>query len=207
MEEEKKIEQTEQEAEQAEQTLEEDTMLPAEIDTLPLERETAEIVSGIVKAESQDELTGLVGKFSMNQAKKNALRVVKLNNLLDAVHDQAIERFTKRPDEISNQELLQYMKIVQEQIAASQQTLEHIDEKPMIQLNQQKNEVNIHVGDNALTRDSRDKVLDAVKELIKQVTASTEQPAEDIDSGVQTVELEKPEAEGDGDGDKEKNDD
>lgn len=91
MEEEKKIEQTEQEAEQAEQTLEEDTMLPAEIDTLPLERETAEIVSGIVKAESQDELTGLVGKFSMNQAKKNALRVVKLNNLLDAVHDQAIE--------------------------------------------------------------------------------------------------------------------
>lgn len=99
------------------------------------------------------------------------------------------------------------MKIVQEQIAASQQTLEHIDEKPMIQLNQQKNEVNIHVGDNALTRDSRDKVLDAVKELIKQVTVSTEQPAEDIDSGVQTVELEKPEAEGDGDGDKEQNDD
>ena len=39
--------------------------------------------------------------------------VVKLSNLLNKVEDQAIERFERRPDQVSNKELLEYMNVSQ----------------------------------------------------------------------------------------------
>ena len=148
----------------------EDDMLPVEIDTLPLEAETSKVVNQIVKSKDVEELKSYVDMFSLNMAKKNALRVAKLQNLLDKVNDQAIERFESHPDEFSNKEILDYMKVVQDQIHTSQQDIEAIGEKPMIQINNQKNEVNINV-ESGLSRESKTKVLDAVKMLLSQVTA------------------------------------
>ena len=147
----------------------EDEMLPSEIDTLPLEAETSKVVNQIVKSKDIDELKSFVDMFSLNMAKKNAVRVAKLQNLLDKVNDQAIERFESHPDEFSNKEILDYMKVVQDQIHTSQQDIEAIGEKPMIQINNQKNEVNINM-DSGLSRESKTKVLDAVKMLLSQVT-------------------------------------
>ena len=146
-----------------------DELLPTEIDTLPLEEETKQIIADIVKAKDVDSLKELTDIFAINQAKKNALRIVKLNNLLDAVNDQAIERFERRPDEISNKEILDYMKVVQEQINNSNRTLESIDTKPMIQIN--KNEVNINVEKSTLgqlNEDEKEKVKNAIQQLLKQ---------------------------------------
>lgn len=146
-----------------------DELLPTEIDTLPLEEETKQIITDIVKAKDVDSLKELTDIFAINQAKKNALRIVKLNNLLDAVNDQAIERFERRPDEISNKEILDYMKVVQEQINNSNRTLESIDTKPMIQIN--KNEVNINVEKSTLgqlNEDEKEKVKNAIQQLLKQ---------------------------------------
>lgn len=155
-----------------------DEMLPAELDLLPLEKETTKVVNDIVKAKSVDELKAYTDMFSLNMAKKNAVRVAKLQNLLDKVNDQAIDRFEKHPDEFSNKEVLDYMKAVQEQITASQRTIEEIDNKPMIQVNNQKNEVNINV-EGGLSRESKNKVLDAVNALLKQVQAPNVANAEE----------------------------
>ena len=156
--------------------LAEDELLPAEIDTVPLEQETAKVINNIVKAESTEELKSYTDMFSLNLAKKNAVRIAKLQNLLDRVTDQAIIRAEKHPGEFSNKELIDYMKIAQEQIMASQKSIETIGEQPMIQINNQKNEVNITM-DSGLSRESKNKVLDAVKALLQQATApeSTEE--------------------------------
>lgn len=147
----------------------EDEMLPAELDLLPLQKETTEVLSDIVQAKSVDELKGYVSMFNLNMAKKNAVRIAKLQNLLDSVSDNAADRFEKHPDEFSNKEILDYMKTVQDQIISSQQSLEKLDETPMIQINNQKNEVNINVGVE-LSRESKERVLNAVNSLIKNMS-------------------------------------
>lgn len=144
-------------------------LVPAEIDEVPLENETKKVIGNIVKAESTEELKSYVDMFSLNIAKKNALRVAKLQNLLDAVTDQALVRAEKHPGEFTNKELVDYMKVVQEQINNSQKSLETIGEQPVIQINNQKNEVNITM-DSGLSRESKNKVIDTIKALIQQVT-------------------------------------
>lgn len=150
-----------------------DDLLPAELNLLPLQKETADVVNGIVNAKDLDELKAYTDKFSLNMAKKNAVRVAKLQNLLDAVNDNAIDRFTNHPDEFSNKEILDYMRVVQEQITASTKEIQTIGETPMLTINNQKNEVTVNVNSDSLTRESKNKVLDAVNALLKQVTVPT----------------------------------
>ena len=156
----------------------EDELLPDTIDTIPLEKETTKVVNQIVKAESVAELKEYTDMFSLNLAKKNAVRIAKLQNLLDLVNEQAINRFEKHSDEFSNKEIIDYMKAVQEQIVSSAKTIESIDEKPLTQINNTKTEVNINVDSQGLSRESKARVLDAVDALVNHIKA------ENVDNSV-----------------------
>lgn len=151
----------------------EENLLPKEIDELPLQRDTVDIVNNIVTADNLDDLKSYTNLFNIAIAKKNALRIVKLNNLLDAVNDQAIDRFLKRPGEFNNKELLEYMKTVAEQVERSQKALNEVEDKPAIQINNQKNEVNINVTDD-LSRESRERVTEVIRKLLQQATTTVE---------------------------------
>lgn len=160
------------------QDLPEDEMLPAELNLLPLKKETNEVLNNIVKAESVDELKSYTDMFNFNMAKKNAVRIARLQNLLDEVDEQAIKRFENSPGEFSNKEIIDYMKTVQEQINSSKLALDSAGEKPMIQINNQKNEVNINMENSALkTRESKERVINAVQALLQQmsITPSVEE--------------------------------
>ena len=135
---------------------------------IPLNENEQDIINNIIEATDQKELQAQFDAFNINQSKKNALRIIKLNSLLDKVEDQAIERFNKRPDQISNKELLDYMQVVATQIDRSQKVIDTLKEKPMIKVANQKNEVNINIG-NELDRDSKERVVDAIQALLKQV--------------------------------------
>ena len=164
-----------------------DDMLPAEIDDLPLTEETAKVVNDMVRAKSVDELKSYTDMFRLNMAKKNAVRIAKLQNLLDAVNEQAIDRFISHPDEFSNKEVLDYMKVVQDQIQSSQQNIDSLGDEPAIQINNQRNEVNINVDSGGLSMESKARVLDAVKSLLAH--ASSQQPyAEPDDGGDESAE-------------------
>jgi hypothetical protein len=158
-----------------------DELLPAAIDTIALEESSISLVQDIINTDNVDDLKNLTKLFEINQAKKNALRVIKLNNLLDKVNDQAIERFEKRPYEISNKELLDYMKVVGDEIERSQQSLEKIDNSPTIQINQQNNSINVNVGENAIDRDSKERVIDAINQLLKAVRSPVKEEPVVID--------------------------
>ena len=131
------------------------------------------LINDIIEAPSKEALERQLEIFNITQSKKNALRVIKLNNLLDKVEDQAIKRFEKRPDQVSNKELLDYMRVVAEQIDRSQKNIELLDSKPFIKVaNQTNNQLNINVGPQ-LDRASKERVVDAITNLISQLENPT----------------------------------
>lgn len=151
---------------------------------LPLDEQQEKIAQNILAAPTARELQEQFDLFNMSQSKKNALRIIKLNSLLDKVEDQAIERFERRPDQISNKELLEYMQVVAGQIDRSQKYIDSLDDKPMIKVNEvngRKTEVNINVSPE-LNRESREKVVDAIQVLIKQLNSSEEDSSSAVEN-------------------------
>lgn len=125
----------------------------------------------ISETENKNELETLYQQFNINNTKKNAIRIVQLNNLLDKVNAEAEERFTKRPEQISNKELLDYMNAISNQIDRSQKIVNDIKEINSLQVNSNnQNTVTIHVnGDTsttALNKESRKKIADIVSSII-----------------------------------------
>ena len=108
---------------------------------------------------------------------------MKFNGLLDTVSDQMLERFQKRADEFSNNDLLNYMQVVQSAIDRTQKSLDLISETPAIQLNTQNN-LNINVIDGGLDRDSKERVSDAVKAILERIKSMGD------DSGLSDIVVE-----------------
>ena len=179
------------------------------IDSNELIRKTADdLTLAIAKAESKEELEALYQKFNINNTKKNALRITQLNNLLDQVNEQAVERFNRRPETISNKEILDYMNAIQNQIERSQRTVDGIKDITAIQVNNtQNNTVNIHVKDTDipyLSKDSRDRITDLVASILQESNKvknediiDITEPIEDIENPTENVSVEDDEFTGD----------
>lgn len=128
------------------------------------------LIQSIIEAPSKEALDKQFELFNLNQVKKNALRVVKLNNLLSKIEDQVVARFETRPDQASNRELLDYMDAVSKQIDRSQnfnkETLS--TEVGGITRKNVTTEVNINVAPTI----NKANVVDAISSLLKQVQNS-----------------------------------
>lgn len=174
-------------------TQENDKNEVATIDSNELIRKTAEeLTLSIAKAESKEELEALYQKFNINNTKKNALRITQLNNLLDQVNEQAVERFNRRPETISNKEILDYMNAIQNQIERSQRTVDGIKDMTAIQVNNtQNNTVNIHVKDTDipyLSKDSRDRITDLVASILQESNTVKNEDIIDITKTIEDIE-------------------
>ena len=146
--------------------------LPSSID---LNEESKAIIEQIIAERDEQKVRDLTLLFNANQNKKTMARVNKLSDLLDTITDQALARFTSRPDEISNKELFDGLKVVQDLIERGQKQVSGVNstEAPLIQFNQQTNEVNIGGTANNLNRDSRERVKSAVLSLLSSITTNT----------------------------------
>lgn len=150
--------------------------------TLDLSEESKALIDQIIAEKDKQKTQDLTYLFNVNQNKKTMVRVNKLNDLLDTITDQALTRFTSRPDEISNKELFDGLKIVQDLIERGQKQVSGVGETPLIQVNQQNNEVNLGGSPSNLSRDSRERVKSAVLGLLNSLTTATaaEADAENI---------------------------
>ena len=106
----------------------------------------------------------LISLFNWNMSKKNLARVMKLDSLFDSITDQIALRVEKKPDQFSNDELLNYMKSVQNAIDASSKIVAHIEEPPAIITN--NTQINVNVGDS-FSRESRERILAAIKATLE----------------------------------------
>lgn len=130
--------------------------------------DTAELAKGIAEAESMSDFLPL---FNASIAKKQALRVLKREEILDKVTEKIGERLDKRPDEITMAELSAIDKTMGEQKAKELAIVNSATDAPGITLNQ--NNINVTVNDG-MSRESRERVIDAVKELLAKAKASAE---------------------------------
>lgn len=138
-------------------------------DSFNLNDESKALIEQIISETDEQKTRSLTHLFNANQNKKTMVRVEKLSNLLDTITDQALTRFTQRPDEISNKELFDGLKIVQDLIERGQKQVSGAGETPLIQVNQQTNEVNIGGAASNLNRDSRERVKSAVMSLLDSI--------------------------------------
>jgi len=134
--------------------------------------ESSELVDQIISENNPDKLEELTQLFQLNQKKKNIARINKLSQLLDIVDSEVENRLVDTPESFRNDELIKYMSTTQQAIDSLEN---NISNKPLIQINNQKNEININ---NDLNRESRQKVLEAVMSIL-----NNENNIIDIDGG------------------------
>lgn len=133
------------------------------VNLIPLDKETSQLAQQIIDEKDVKKTQDLVKIFNLNQAKKNVLRVLKLNSLLDKVSDQMIERFERKPGEFSNSDLLNYLQVTQNAIDRANKSLNLVDETPTISLTQ----VNVNI-EETLDRDSRAKITEAINKILEK---------------------------------------
>lgn len=137
-------------------------------DSSALNEESLKLLSQIISESDETKTRDLTYLFNINQNKKTMVRMDKLSGLQDNLVDQFVKRIAERPDEISNKELMDGLKIVQDIIERGQRQVSGADEQqPFIQINSQDNSIN--VGATELPRESRDKVKNAVLGLLQKI--------------------------------------
>ena len=157
-----------------------------ELNLVPLDEQTRDLAQKILDEQDIDKVKNLTNLFNLNAQKRNVMRVIKMNGLLDSVTDQIVERFERRPDNFSNEELLKYMQVTENAIDRANKNLNLVEETPPIQY-QQNNQVNINIVDS-LDRDSRDRVLDYVNSVLKGSAPPVEEVTEVKEEEVNTDE-------------------
>ena len=161
------------------------------LDLTPLDTKTHQIAQEILDEEDIDRVKDLTTLFNLNAQKRNVMRVIRMNDLLDKVTDQVIERFEKRPENFSNDDLIKYMQVTENAIDRANKHLNLVEETPQIQL-MQNNQVNINI-DSDLDRDSRERVMNAVRAILSSKPTDLPNTTEvdnviDIDEGENNVE-------------------
>lgn len=142
-----------------------------------LSETTNDVVSKLVESQELDEIKQLTQLFNLNQMKKDAVRVTKLNDILDKLDEQVYKRVEDHPDQFSNADLLNYINTIQQTVNKSTQNVSGINQMPLIQLNQQNNVIN--VSEDSLSRESREKIFNAVKQFLDSTEIENNVQVED----------------------------
>ena len=150
---------------------EDNSLNETSLDTTKINSDSKELTQQLLDCKDLDKVKELTALFNLNAQKKSAVRILKMNNLLDKVTDEIIERFDNKSQTFTNDDLLKYMQAVENSIDKSSKTLGMVEDTPAIQY-QQNNQVNIQVNEPGLNRDSRQKVLDAVNQILQQAKTS-----------------------------------
>lgn len=134
-----------------------------------LDKGTEKIATKIVRSKDLDEVKDLTALFNLQQTKKSVLRTMTYNQLVDSIIEQMQERVSKRADQFSNKELLDYLKIMNEGIEKAQQQINSVSTaEPLIQFNQQNNTVVVNQTDQ-LDAASRQRVSRALSSILSKM--------------------------------------
>lgn len=128
------------------------------------------------------ELQTIVDMFNLNIKKKNMLRTTRISEIQDSIVSQIFQRVSSRPDEFSNTDLINYFKVMQETLQKNPSDTE----LPTIHINQ-NNQVNINMDNQGLDRMSRERVANAIRNILSQAKESS---VPNTDSGIIDVEPE-----------------
>lgn len=138
----------------------ENELTPTQVANKALNTKTDDLVMEIVSQDDPTKLQDLTHLFNLAQTKKAVLRTQTYNELLDNVTEQMRERVTKRADQFSNKDLLDYVNVITTAAEKAAKQIGLVEDIPLIQINTQNN-IQVNDGSN-LSKESRQKVMDAV---------------------------------------------
>lgn len=153
----------------------ENKLVPVNLET-PIE-ELSDRILNETDIEQFDKMKNL---FDLNMKKKEIIRLNKLNDLQDLTVEEMSNRLQKRSGEFSNQDLLGYFKTIQDSISRSDTSLDGID---VASIKVIQNQLNINMNnEDGLSRESKNKVIEAIRSILDKSTSNEEviEPVIDI---------------------------
>jgi hypothetical protein len=138
--------------------------------------EAQKLIGELTLEKDKQRMQAIEQQFNDIQRKKQLARISKLSDVQDMLTDQFYQRISQRPDEISNKEMLDGMKVVQDLMEKNQKHADITEDIPqLIQINQTE----VNVGNN-LNRDSRERVKNAVLDLLGSINRTQQEPEEPV---------------------------
>lgn len=138
-----------------------------ELKPVSLETPMDELNDRILNETDIEEFDKIKSIFDLNIKKKEFIRLSKLNDLQDLTVNEMANRLQNRSGEFSNQDLIGYFKTIQETINKADTSLDNVD---VASIKVVQNQLNIHVNsEDELSRESKGKVLDAVKSILSKL--------------------------------------
>ena len=176
--------------------MEEEKITPTEISNLSkLTTKSNEIAQNIVDEDNVDVLKKLIQLFNIQETKKDTLRVLKYNDLLDKISEEMSRRFDKNKNMFTNDDLLKYLQVIQGVSSKTSKLVSSIEETPNIVINQ----VNIQNEEQPpLTRESREKIDDFLKVVFEKLKSKEPEDVENEIVVEPTSEEENNKIEGNG---------
>lgn len=131
-----------------------------------LDKDIQDTIDKVLSEDSPENIRDLTELFNNNMRKKDMVRSFKLSGFLEEIEDTLITRVRENPDDIKTYELLNAIKVVQESLYKTTENVAGIKSTPTIQINQQI----INNGEEPLSKDSINKVLNLVNKILKEST-------------------------------------
>ncbi len=131
-----------------------------------LDKDIQDTIDKVLSEDSPENIRDLTELFNNNMRKKDMVRSFKLSGFLEEIEDTLITRVRENPDDIKTYELLNAIKVVQESLDKTTENVAGIKSTPTIQINQQI----INNGEEPLSKDSINKVLNLVNKILKEST-------------------------------------
>lgn len=153
---------------------EEKNIVPAE----SLDLQAQDVVSDIISEQDGSKLRDLTALFNLVQSKKNIVRAAKFSELLDKISDQMLERVSKHAGEFNNRDLLDYLQTIKATLDKTDNYMDII--KNPVPIIQQNNSVNINMGDDNISRESRERVAEAIRAILGKFPISPNSTVIDI---------------------------
>lgn len=125
-----------------------------------------EVADKIFSESDPKKTQDLIELFNWNINKKHILRTAKLDSLFDDITEQMVLRFKTKPDQFSNEDLLNYMKTVQSAIDNNAKSIDKEKEPPKI-MQQNNTQINLNIQQD-LTSESRARVLAAINSILNK---------------------------------------
>ena len=133
-----------------------------------LASQAKQVADDMVATNDVDKVKDLTHLFNLLQAKKNAMRMIKMGELVDLTTEQMSQRLQKKPDELTNTELVNYLNAIQNAMDKVSKGLGTVDELPIIAL--QQNNVTVNV-DSPIDAESRERITDVVRAILAKQKA------------------------------------
>ena len=143
-----------------------------ELDTL--NDEITGLVNNVLAEPDIDKTKQLIDLFNWNISKKNVARLKKLNDLFDNVTDKIADRFENKPDQFSNDDLLNYMKTIQGAITTSAKHLDEVSQTPPQIIQNNNTQINVNIDKPNCDRESRERILAAIQATLNAASQPSE---------------------------------